>query len=181
MKRSGETKDRTRLAFPMMVSSNVPVGRSPGADRCEPMPCGAKRLGIDCRRHGITQALLHAMRASIEFARARVLQASQRMTAVTPFANREVLWCRNAVPSCECGATPWPGGPKRGGTLSGSAQPGARPGLGGGPGSHRASHCSPPAECTRDGLKRGDGTACSVQKTVLGLKVDTVKTERPTE
>ena len=43
-------------------------------------------MDIDCGSHGITQALLHAMRASIEFARARVLQASQRMTAVTPFA-----------------------------------------------------------------------------------------------
>src|SRR5437879_4873912 len=59
------------------------VGPSPGADRCEPMPCGAKRFGIDCGRHGITPALLHAMRTSIEFARARVLQASQRMTVVT--------------------------------------------------------------------------------------------------
>src|SRR5882762_4460205 len=103
------------------------------------MPCGAKRLGIDCGSYGITTASLHAMRASIEFARARVLQASQRMTAVTPFAKREVLWCRNAVPSCECGATPWPGGPKCGGTLSGSARPGARRGLGGGPDGHRVS------------------------------------------
>jgi len=70
-----------------------------------------KEIGIDCGSHGITPAPLHAMRASIEFARARVLQASERMTAVTPLAKREVLWCRNAVPSCECGATPWPGGP----------------------------------------------------------------------
>jgi len=69
----------------MMVS---PTSRRPftGCRSLRTDALRGKEIGIDCGSHGITQALLHAMRASIEFARARVLQASQRMTAVTPFA-----------------------------------------------------------------------------------------------
>src|SRR5205823_11673720 len=75
--RRNERPNSTRLPHDGVLQR--PVGPAPGADRCEPMPCGAKRFGIDCGSYRITPALLHAMRASIEFARARVLQAPERM------------------------------------------------------------------------------------------------------
>ena len=141
-----------------------------------------KEIGIDCGSYRITRAALHAMRASIEFARARVLQASQRLTAVTPFAKTGGLVVpeRGAVLRVWRYSVARRAQTRRNLERFGSAR--CPPRFGGV--DRTVIGClagSPSAERMRDGLKRGDGTACSVHKTVLVFKRGYVKTERPTK